>query len=92
LQAGVLCLQELRRKAQSGATVCLSIHDLNLAMQACDELICIDQGQVKSQGLPEQVLSPTALQELFHTDAKLESTPSGQKAVTFFFPKDDGKP
>ncbi|MEK0378939.1 ABC transporter ATP-binding protein, partial [Corynebacterium mastitidis] len=43
---------------RSGATVVVSLHDLNLAARYCDRLVLLDGGGVAAQGTPDEVLDP----------------------------------
>lgn len=55
----------LRRRARSGQTVLLSMHDLNLAALACDELIVLKDGQIVIKGPPGLVLTTEILEPVY---------------------------
>lgn len=53
------------------------LHDLDLALNYCDQLLLIQQGQVVSCGPPSSVLTPERLADIFHVEAQLVPTPGG---------------
>jgi iron complex transport system ATP-binding protein len=72
-------------------TVILAIHDLNLAVRYCDQLILLDDGQQKGVGKPEKVLSEDNLQTVFGIEAKLYQDPWGYWAFSVRSGKNGGK-
>ncbi len=58
-------------KNQKDMTIFTSIHDMNMAMQYCDEIIAIKEGKVYCVGTPREVLTPENLKELFHVKAEI---------------------
>ena len=65
-------LRLLRRYAQSGRAVMLSIHDLSLAARYCDRLCLLHEGQLLSLGKPAEVLTSAHLQQAFQIDAHID--------------------
>ena len=65
-------LRLLRRYAQSGRAVMLSIHDLSLAARYCDRLCLLHEGQLLSLGTPAEVLTSAHLQQAFQIDAHID--------------------
>lgn len=65
-------LRLLRRYAQSGRGVMLSIHDLSLAARYCDRLCLIHEGQLLALGTPAEVLTRQHLQQAFQVDAHID--------------------
>ncbi|MEE8408151.1 MAG: ABC transporter ATP-binding protein [Myxococcota bacterium] len=55
----------LRRRAQGGAVVVLSLHDLNLAALACDTLLLLDHGRVAARGSPDEVLKRETIERVY---------------------------
>ena len=49
----------------AGLTVLAALHDLNLAAAYCDRLYVLDAGRVVASGIPEDVLRPALLAEVF---------------------------
>lgn len=48
---------------ENGLTVVVSTHDINFAYSWADYVIVMDNGQVRKEGLPEEVFSDTELME-----------------------------
>ena len=65
-------LRLLRRYAQSGRGVMLSIHDLSLAARYCDRLALLHEGQLLALGTPAEVLTAPHLQQAFQVDAHID--------------------
>ena len=72
-------------------TVLVAIHDLNLAVRYCDQLILINHGQQKGKGKPEKVLTKNNLKYVFGIDAKLYKDPWGYWALSVRSGVDNGK-
>lgn len=79
-QLSVLAL--LRRLAQGGRTVLVSIHDLGLAARYCDRLIVMAQGRVIADGAPAEVLTPEVLRGSFGVSGAFVDTAAGPAFVT----------
>jgi ABC-2 type transport system ATP-binding protein len=60
-----------RLNADSGVTMVLSTHDLNLAAALCRRLVLLKDGQVLAAGPTEEVLTPDTVRELYHVDAEV---------------------
>ena len=72
-------------------TTLAALHDLNLAAHYCDRLFLIDRGTVVASGLPEEVLQPALICEVYGVDADVDRHPhTGQLQVTYL-PLTDGK-
>lgn len=50
-------MKVLEKIQQHGSTVIISTHDVNLAYSWADQIYILDQGQVRADGKPEQVLA-----------------------------------
>lgn len=57
---------------QFNITVVMSLHDLNLAANYCDQLCLLEQGKVVSQGTPIQVLEPQRLEQVFRIPCQVK--------------------
>lgn len=65
-------LQRVREIARrSGRCVVVALHDLNLAARFSDRIVVLSRGHLVSDGSPQQVLSPTLLQQVWGIDAEL---------------------
>ena len=51
--------------ATKGITVVLSLHDIDLAIKACQTVLLIQQGKIAAQGTPEEVISEGTIQKLY---------------------------
>jgi iron complex transport system ATP-binding protein len=65
----------LRRLIQQGKTIVTVLHDINQAARYCDHLIVMKQGQVVTQGKPEQVLTSELLKTVFSLQAQIHQDP-----------------
>ena len=65
-------LRLLRRYAQNGRAVMLSIHDLSLAARYCDRLCLLHEGQLLALGTPAEVLTGPHLRQAFQVDAHID--------------------
>ena len=68
---------ELLRKMNrdSGLTIVAILHDLNLASEYCDKLIMLDEGMVKIQGNPNEVLNYRTIEEVYKTMVIVKENP-----------------
>ncbi len=73
-QVDVLDLVE-RLHTETGRTVVMVLHDLNLAARYAQRLVAMADGEVVAQGSPSQVLTEDLLQEVFGLDAKIITDP-----------------
>jgi iron complex transport system ATP-binding protein len=67
---------------EKGLSVVMAIHDLNLAVRYCDQLVLLNRGKQVSAGTPEEVLTPENLHTVFGVDARLYRNPWGAWAVS----------
>jgi iron complex transport system ATP-binding protein len=70
----------LRLKAESGRTVVIATHDLNLASLLGDRLLALSSGKVLASGTPSEVIEPEMLERLFR--ARFEIVRGGERPVT----------
>ena len=64
-------MEVLRAYADEGRTIIAVLHDLTLAARHCDRLILLDNGKVKADGTPSDVLTPENLRETYRIEAKI---------------------
>lgn len=77
----------LRRHASAGGTVLVALHDLNLAVRACDHLVVLSNGRVITEGAPCDVLTPGLLRAVYGVRARLLPDPvSGRPAIVYDAP------
>jgi iron complex transport system ATP-binding protein len=64
-------------------TVLMIIHDLNLAGEYCNYLIMMNKGQIFTEGLPENVLNFSNIEEVYKTVVITQQNPLSKKPVVF---------
>ncbi|WP_425983780.1 ABC transporter ATP-binding protein [Brevundimonas sp. TWP1-2-1b1] len=72
-----LVLELLRARADAGAGVLVSLHDLTLAATMADRVVVLDQGRVVADAVPIRALSPAVLREVFGLDGGWIEGPNG---------------
>jgi ABC-type cobalamin/Fe3+-siderophores transport system ATPase subunit len=70
----------LRLAGESGRTVVLATHDLNLAGLLGDRLVALAGGRILAAGSPAEILRPDLLESLFR--ARFEIVRGGERPVT----------
>ncbi len=68
---------------ETGLTVLMIIHDLNLAAEYCDFLIMMDQGKIFIQGTPAEVLTYQNIEDVYKTVVVTRENPLSGKPVIF---------
>ncbi len=66
-------LKELNR--DTGQTVVLVLHDLNLASRYSDHLIAMADGRIAAEGSPHEVITESIVREVFGLEATIVSDP-----------------
>lgn len=67
-------LRRLNQQQQRGVLTIL--HDVNLAARYADRIIALKQGQLVFDGTPQQLLSPSVLNELYGVESHIIDHPS----------------
>jgi len=68
---------------ESGVTLVLSTHDLNLAAALCDTLVLLRDGRILACGPTDEVLTPDTVRSLYRVDADVARHPRlGRLTVT----------
>lgn len=75
IQAQLLTLDLLTRRARAGCTVVLAMHDLNLAARYCDHLVALNAGSTVAEGAPADVLTPERLLDVYGVHASIIRLP-----------------
>ena len=50
---------------EKGITVILSLHDIDLAIKACQTVLLIRHGEIVAQGMPEEIITDGTIQKLY---------------------------
>lgn len=66
---------------ESGCTVVMVLHDLNLATRYSDNLIVMKAGSVLAQGHPREVVTSELLFEAFGLRARVVDDPVGERPL-----------
>lgn len=70
-----------RRRAQAGHTIISAVHDLNLAVRGFDRLVCLRDGRVVADGVPDQVIRSEAVADAFGGALRIEESHGGPVVV-----------
>lgn len=82
-------LDILRRMAQqSGVTIIMSLHEIDLAMKVSDTLLCVKGDTIQAVGAPEEILKEHTIEELYSIDSGSYNLLFGSVELT----KPQGKP
>jgi iron complex transport system ATP-binding protein len=76
-EAQLLILERLRARAEAGAAVVVTSHDLALAARACDRLAVLHRGRLRVVAAPHAALSREILAEVFALEGELVDSPAG---------------
>lgn len=60
----------LRRAAEAGATIIVSLHDLSLAARIADRLILLENGRIIADGAPDALLTADRIAALYGLDSQ----------------------
>ncbi|MDO9540959.1 MAG: ABC transporter ATP-binding protein [Kiritimatiellia bacterium] len=77
-QVGILDLIR-RLNMNSGLTVVMVLHDLNLAGEYCHRLALLDRGEIHKFGPPEEVLDYRIIEDVYKTVVVVEKNPISHK-------------
>jgi iron complex transport system ATP-binding protein len=76
-EAQMLILERLKARAEGGAAVVVTSHDLAIAARFCDRLAVLHRGRLRIVGAPDAALSREILAEVFALDGELIASPAG---------------
>lgn len=77
-----LLMQEIKKLTKKGAGVITALHDPNLAMKFCDNIIIVKQGKVIAWGKTEEILNDHNLQRAYEIDIKIKNSIKGVEIVS----------
>ena len=75
--AQLATLDLLRREADAGRAVIVTLHDLSLAARYCDRVLVLEGGRLTADGPPVQALSPEVLRSSFNLAASWMQSETG---------------
>jgi iron complex transport system ATP-binding protein len=79
--AQLMAIELMRREAEKGVSVVLTLHDLGLAARGCDRLVVLSRGRVAADGPPQAALGPSVLEGVFGLEGGLLQTAAGPVLV-----------
>jgi iron complex transport system ATP-binding protein len=53
---------------ERGITVLLSLHDIDLAIKACQTVLLVRDGRIVAQGMPEEIITDGTIQKLYEIE------------------------
>lgn len=83
-QLEVLALLK-RLNAETGRTIALVIHELNMAARFADHMIAVRDGAIVAQGEPDEIMTPEVLGRVFEIDALVAKDPRSGRPVCITF-------
>ncbi|MBI5573552.1 MAG: ABC transporter ATP-binding protein [Elusimicrobia bacterium] len=69
-----------------GLTVCMVLHDLNLASEYCNRLLLLNNGLIHKSGIPKEVLTYQTIEEVYRTVVIVKENPVTHKPYIFLVP------
>jgi iron complex transport system ATP-binding protein len=81
----------LARRAESGTSIAVVLHDLTLAARFCHRLVLLDGGRIVAEGLPDTVLAPETLARTYRIDA-VRGSHAGEPYLVPWSVRGDGEP
>jgi iron complex transport system ATP-binding protein len=66
-----------------GITTVAALHDLNLPFGFATEAVLLSSGRVAASGMPDQVLTPERIREVFGVDAEKLRTADARTVLSF---------
>ncbi|RYE08113.1 MAG: ABC transporter ATP-binding protein [Hyphomicrobiales bacterium] len=84
IQAQLLALDLLQRRARAGCTIVIALHDLNLAARYCDRLVVLKSGQVAADGPPSAVLDAGLLARVYGVEASVLRLPDSPYPIVVY--------
>ncbi|QBF33652.1 ABC transporter ATP-binding protein [Thalassococcus sp. S3] len=82
LRHQLVVLDTIRQLAdQRNVTVVIALHDLSLAAQFSDRMMCLHRGGLHAEGTPEAVLTAACLRDVYGVAADISQGPDGRPRV-----------
>lgn len=82
LRHQLVVLEAVRKHCADHGTIAIAaMHDLTLAAQFADQMICLSRGRIEAKGLPKDVLTPDRLQRVYGVEAEVSYSAQGRPNV-----------
>jgi iron complex transport system ATP-binding protein len=75
----------------TGLTIIMVLHDLNLASEYCDHLVLMKEGGVRYSGTPGEVLNYKIIEEIYETVVIVKENPVSKKPYVFLVSEEEMK-
>lgn len=72
---------------QQQISIVMSLHDLNLAANYCDQLCLLDKGKLIAKGPPEQVLNAPTIEDVFNIPCQVRRDTINHSLRVDFYPQ-----
>jgi iron complex transport system ATP-binding protein len=82
-------IQRLNR--ESGLTVIIVLHDLNLAGEYCHRLVLMKEGRLYKSGAPDEVLTYQTIEEVYETLVVVGKSPVSARPYIFMVTEEERK-
>lgn len=79
VQVDVMTL--LQKVAESGRTLIVVMHELNIAAAFCDHLVMMREGMIVASGMPTDIMTPERLKQVFGLDAQVIPDPETGRPI-----------
>jgi len=56
-------------------TILAVLHDVNHALEYCDNLFLLDQGKIVNSGSPEKVITPGVMKDVYNLNVEIKKNP-----------------
>jgi iron complex transport system ATP-binding protein len=81
-----------RLNRETGLTVIIVLHDLNLAAQYCDRLLLLEDGCLRKEGTPEEVLTYELIESVYDTVVIVRNNPISSKPYVILVSESERTP
>ncbi len=83
LRHQLLVFETLRRLAdEKNIAIAVALHDLSLAAQFCDQVLCLCDGHLDAAGTPDEVLTADRLARVYGIEAEISRDQSDKLRIT----------
>ncbi len=73
-QINILAILRTLAKRE-GLTIIAVLHDVNHALEYCDNLFLLDQGKIVKSGTPEKVITPKVMKDIYNLNVEITKNP-----------------
>ncbi len=60
---------------REGLTIVAVLHDVNHALEYCDNIFLLDKGKIVNSGPPENVISPKVMKDIYNLNVEISKNP-----------------